>query len=562
MSGLDDWKTVIEAEIQSVLAGETGDIVLKILRPTRRRANLTVASPEEAAKVSPSPAKRKRDTVSGSSSSLSEASPLVSPSTAPPLEDRISARASPSSSSSSDDARQPPPAASIAQYQTFGPNPLTFDDPTVYEVRPVTDDMTDEEKKDIYCVASFPHDDLQDLIAGTPPNKDFSNAVKPNNQVAAETFLKYLEMYLRPLKEEDIGFLNERVSLAEFVLISLRSHSQGDRAAPFLMPPRGKRHYTEIWAEEDGAMPRDTPDRDKLPPNQARGSLEQMDDETAETDQVSSGPLLNRLLSTMRYEHRPPPSEDRAQINGLVNGVGEPSLTNGELPNGDTHEASAIDEASNKPAAIPPATSLASSDRPPSNAPNLSHAQIDERLKAELRHIGFLGQDDEPNFDAHFDDEIAERLRILQEDLRKTSILNGARKQRVLALAQEQLAYQEYSTILEDLDGQVQQAFLKRTRTLGKSKKNTKRPGGAGGGNYPLIGGAAGGDGGVSKPGIGDQARTLMTRRAKWQEKIGPVFRGDIRRVRGKGEGIFAEKVMEEFLKAERERWDEDENAL
>lgn len=75
--------------------------------------------------------------------------------------------------------------------------------------------MTDDEKKEIYCVSSFPHDDLHELIAGTPPNKDFSNAVKPSNQVAANTFNTYLDNYLRPLKEEDIGFLNERVSLTK-----------------------------------------------------------------------------------------------------------------------------------------------------------------------------------------------------------------------------------------------------------------------------------------------------------------------------------------------------------
>lgn len=89
---------------------------------------------------------------------------------------------------------------------------MTFDDPTIYDIRPITEDMADDEKKEIFCVASFPHDDLKDLIAGTPPNKDFSMAVKPNNQVAAHTFSAYLDNYLRPLKEEDIGFLNERVS--------------------------------------------------------------------------------------------------------------------------------------------------------------------------------------------------------------------------------------------------------------------------------------------------------------------------------------------------------------
>ena len=180
-------------------------------------ANVRQASPSQAPKDVPSPRKRKLDAVSGSSSSLSEASPLASPLTAPPPLEPGSARPSPSPSTSSDGVHQPPPAASIAQYQTFGPNPLTFDDPTIYEIRAVTNDMTDEERKEIYCVSSFPHDDLHDLIAVPRGgmDKDFSNAVKPSNQVAAHTFTAYLDNYLRPLKEEDIGFLNERVSYAE-----------------------------------------------------------------------------------------------------------------------------------------------------------------------------------------------------------------------------------------------------------------------------------------------------------------------------------------------------------
>ncbi len=323
------------------------------------------------------------------------------------------------------------------------------------------------------------------------------------------------------------------------------------------MPRRGKRCYTEVWAEEDGSMSRDTPEVDSLPPNQPRGSLDLMDDDVAETDQISSGPLLNRLLSTMRFEHRPPPSDDKAQQNGLTNANGESSLMNGDLINGTSHDNGQSDETTGNKT-LPPATSLPSSDRLPANAPSLSHAQIDERLKAELRHIGFLSSDNEPDYDAHYDDENAERLRFLQAELRKTSILNGARKQRVLDLAQEQMAYQEYATILEDLDGQVQQAYMKRTRTLGKSKKNTKRPGGAGGGSHAVNGGVST-DGGISRPGIGDAARHLMTRRAKWETQIGPVFRSDIRRVRGKGEGIFAEVDMESLMTQERERWEEEQ---
>ena len=71
--------------------------------------------------------------------------------------------------------------------------------------------MSEEEKKEIFGVTVYPQDDLSSLIAGTPPDKDFSSA-KPTNQVNANTFASYLEPYLRPLNEEDMSFLKERVS--------------------------------------------------------------------------------------------------------------------------------------------------------------------------------------------------------------------------------------------------------------------------------------------------------------------------------------------------------------
>lgn len=337
------------------------------------------------------------------------------------------------------------------------------------------------------------------------------------------------------------------------------------------MPRRGKRHYTEIWAEEDGHISLDGAHQttEKLPPNQPRGNVEQIDDEIAETDQVSSGPMLSRLLSAMRVEHRPSPIEDKDKPNGLTNGIGtgEPSTNGLNIPASTSNE-NPLDD--NK-ASLPPATFMpeSSSQNWKTPAAKLDHHQIDERLKAELRNIGFLGQDLEPDYDAHYDDEIAERLRTLQAELRRVSVVNGARKARILELANERMAHQEYNTILEDLDGQVQQAYLKRTRTLGKGKKNAKRPGGAGGGSHLVANGGGGGGGangvsgaggaaGVTKAGIGDLARQLMERRKKWEGKIGPVFGDDVTRVRGDGEGIFGEEVMEPLMKAEDEKWDEE----
>jgi hypothetical protein len=112
---------------------------------------------------------------------------------------------------SSDDDRIIPPPPPVAQH-TFFPDPLA-PDPIIYHIREVTPGMIDEEKKEIYSVRGFPTKDLSDQIAGTPPDKDFSNA-KPTNQVAANTFLAYVEPYVRPLTEEDMAFLRERVGVS------------------------------------------------------------------------------------------------------------------------------------------------------------------------------------------------------------------------------------------------------------------------------------------------------------------------------------------------------------
>lgn len=107
-------------------------------------------------------------------------------------------------------SHQPEPQPAVPHYQVFGPNPLAFEDPTVYHIREVTPGMTDEEKKEIYSVARFPKSDLSEKIVGTPPDKDFSNT-KPTNQVNATTFANYVEAFARPLGDQDLAFLKERV---------------------------------------------------------------------------------------------------------------------------------------------------------------------------------------------------------------------------------------------------------------------------------------------------------------------------------------------------------------
>jgi transcriptional adapter 3 len=439
--------------------------------------------------------------------------------------------------------RQPP----IPQ-QGFFPDPLA-PDPVIYHIREVTPDMSDAEKKEIYSVTAYPTRDLSDQIAGTPPDKDFSNA-KPTNQVAANTFLTYVEPYVRPLTEEDMAFLRERVSWRERIHLpkaqARANPDQGDRTSPFLAVPRSKRPYQEIWAEEDGTVLVDS--GDKLSSNQARGTVDQITDDILTTDQVSAGPTANRLLSLLKFEHRSPPGETNGlgDLNAFAATEGNDTMDLDGLTNGhDTAE---------KPLA--PAAAVADLAGPKASTfQRLDYVQNDERIKAELRHLGLLGQDENPDYNEHHDDDISERLRLLQAELRRVMITNGARKARLHDLAKERLAYQEYSTIHEDLDSQVQQAYLKRTRTLGKSKK------GGPGANKPRAGAHVGPGTalGVNRArDIGDNARMLMDRRKRWESCIGPVFKDMKHGIPEKGTTLWDPKALEVYEKAEMESLEEE----
>ena len=314
------------------------------------------------------------------------------------------------------------------------------------------------------------------------------------------------------------------------------------------MPRRGAKHYTQLWAEEDGSTSSDPrAGKDKMPPNQPRGSLDQIDDDIAETDQISVGPVLSRLLSTMRVEHRP---EDKDKANGILNG--EMTYINPDL-NGEHLSEAANDDRT------PAATTFAESGNANwrnSGFVRQDYAQTDDRLKGELCFIGFLGQEDESDYDSHFDDEVAQRLRFLQAQLKKQMVVNAARKARLHQIAEEHMGYQEFAHIKDDLDNQVVQAFSKRNRTLGKGKKNAKRPGGGGGGSHST--GGMGGSAGISRPGIGDAARNIMDRRQRWNDTISPIFSDDVVKVRGSEETIFKDEDMAPFMAAEKEKLEEE----
>ena len=261
-------------------------------------------------------------------------------------------------------------------------------------------------------------------------------------------------------------------------------------------------------------------------------------------------------MAAMRPENRSDPSDDRDRpvIDGLTNGEVAMHDPNGEhlddgQPNGET-ETSA-------PPSIPPATLIpdgAASSAAKGSSTKLDYGHVDERVKHEARFLAITGEDSEPDFDAHHDDEIASRLRYLQAELKDKGLLNGARKARLAEIAKERLAHQEYTTILEDLDHQVQQAYLRRTKSLGNKKRPQKKPGGAGGGSHYVRSesGTA-----LARPGLGDVAKTLMERRRKWRDCIAPVFEDGITRI--PKQPIFGSDVLADLITKEHEGWDEAE---
>lgn len=495
------------------------------------------------------PRKLSRDNDSASSS-LSPVAPATPGAMDVDEKNKVKTNDDDDSDSSSDDGAPPPPR--LPQANTFGEDPSTFPDPTVYEITKVDwEHMTDEEIKEATSVALYPKSDLADLIAGVPPDKDFSIA-KPANQISFTTFSTYVEPYFRPFTEEDLAFLRER----------------GDRVTPFILPKRGKKHYTEIWAEEDGSMANNSLP-DKPDPNHPRGSIEHMTDDIAETDKLSVGPLLSRLLEAMRPERRAVSSEDAKPMTTSVNGEANGSI---DYPMNGVDSFDAAAPPASQPNGQPSERELSpAAHMPESNSESwkkathvkLDYNQVEERIKQELRHIGFLPdpdaeqpqpEDARADYDGAYDDEVAARLRLLQDRLREQMLINGGRKSKLSDLVRERMAFQEYQTILEDLDSQVQAAYLKRTRTMGKTKKKS-RPGAAG---------AAAAAAGIARPGIGDLTKTLMERRRRWIESIGTVFDGEnlgkVPRASEPNSTIFKSDEMTELVKKETEHWDDEED--
>jgi transcriptional adapter 3 len=380
-------------------------------------------------------------------------------------------------------------------------------------------------------VSQYPTIDLSKELPGIPPTDDFSK-VKVQNQTSYDTWLKTIEPYFRPFSEDDLTFLRQQV----YNPLPPWLTCQGDNMAPYIIPPLGP-DYLEVWQSDPdlpfhgSPAPGPHPDMDNCMP---RGSADTLRDENLESmELVSAGPLAERVLSALVEEKITSDDKDQTDKDG------EPSSDAG----GGQSWRVAVSKA--------------------------DYVSFEERLKGELKYIGLLtvpednalggltSSDGENgiggaaglNWSNREDDEICQELRKLQKQLRQQSLQNAARKMILEKKVEEQLAYQEYATILEDLDKQVGDAFNKRTKSIKAKKKRSI--GGAGGGSSSGGPGSVAGKSLGDKPGIGDGAKAIIERRRRWIEKVGPVFRpvGKFIRVPTTTEGVSIYEDLDEYIK-------------
>ncbi|BFZ57802.1 Transcriptional regulator [Savitreella phatthalungensis] len=304
-------------------------------------------------------------------------------------------------------------------------------------------------KKRRLGVASYPASDLAEFLPGKPSTDDYTK-VKIPNQIAITTFYTSVEPYFRTLTEEDIGWLRD----------------PGDQLTPFIIPPLGT-HYLELWQDS----------LDSPPPRQDSGQAPREDaaalnDENVQQDMVSAGPLTTRLLSALMKEDDLQADEDadgESSVQDAVKGSRVPAV-------------------------------------------KLNYGELEERVQGELTHIGLL-EGNGLDWSQTADDEISAELRQLQDDLKYQIARNNSMKRKLLSLAQDEMAKDEYQTILDDLDKQVEQAFLKSNRNLKGKRK------------------------GVALTKTSSAAlRSLVEKRQKWINAIGPIVDHGRKRI---ARGIF-----------------------
>ncbi|KAI9020660.1 histone acetyltransferases subunit 3-domain-containing protein [Phycomyces nitens] len=282
--------------------------------------------------------------------------------------------------------------------------------------------------------------------------------VKPKDQVPILTFWQAVEPYFRPLAEADREFLLEK----------------GDDTTPYSIPSLGQ-YYADVWAEGDisvGNRPH-SPYTRRDPSGSNLKYLaphRPLTEDCLMNNNLSCGRLTERLLSSLVKED--PLSEKELE----------------ELKADEARDWLPLDHDTEK-------TQLLT--YPPEQV-----AVFEERLKRELRYAGLFNEED-TDWYAREDDQLCAELRQLGRELKEQAKINEFRKKRLLQVVDQQLQYEQYRQVLDTLDNQVDQCYMKRFRT----QKSKKRKAGS-----------------TPKSTLSENAVYAMEKRRKWTTALGPIF--------------------------------------
>ncbi|CAI4055579.1 hypothetical protein N7582_000376 [Saccharomyces uvarum] len=422
-----------------------------------------------------------------------------------------------------------------------------------------------------YNVASYPTNDLKELLPGELPDTDFSHP-KPTNQIQFNTFLAFVENFFKDLSDENVKFLKTKYILPD----SLQFDKTYDpEIKPFVIPKLGPL-YSDIWSKDENdknsAFKKTPPHLNDASAILPKKSANELDDNVLETESVSCGPLLSRLLgailkddddkpdlqsSKITRDNEPPRIKEEDKVSSPINNRtdgADMSLSQETGPSVRTPDSDIDEDASFQAKSTGNRDGGSTTSTLPqqigwiTNGINLDYPTFEERLKRELKYVGIYmnmpKDENNPNSDdpdwitGREDDEISAELRELQTTLKQVTKKNQKRKALLIPLVERQLAWQEYSSILEDLDKQIDQAYVKRIRVPKKRKKHhTTTSSNVNTGTTSQI---------AQQKAANSSLKSLLDKRQRWINKIGPLFDRPELMKRIPAESVFKDIDQEE----------------
>ncbi|CDF87719.1 BN860_12882g1_1 [Zygosaccharomyces bailii CLIB 213] len=398
-----------------------------------------------------------------------------------------------------------------------------------------------------YQVASYPTNDLKEYLPGEIPDHNYSHP-KTTNQIQYTTFLASVENFFRDFNDDDLKFLKSKY----IIPINLDVNKTYDpEVTPYVIPKLGPL-YSEVWAKADDSQniantsPPPVSDPSSILPKK---SAAEINDSMLDTEEVSCGPLVSRLLSAILKDEVDGEDDNKVVVKeeGSQSTVPQDELeSREETPMSMVHTpVSEMDEKSVRGSTT---STLPNPQLWKVNSINLDYPTFEERLKRELRYVGIymnMPRDEGANGDdpdwltGREDDEISAEIRELQTSLKHVRERNQKRKAALVPLVERQLSWQEYSSILEDLDKQLDQAYIKRIRVPKKRKKNHSS-GSANSVNQGTASQVA------QQKAANLSLKSLLDKRQRWIKKIGPLFEKPEIMKRIPKESVFKDLDQEE----------------